>query len=478
MYQALVDSNSLFKKTRLRSLYSNFDQLKESNPDGYEANILAWKKLINQIIESQDGVTLDTSNLIEELSISADINNTIDARIILKPLSIDTVINEICNDPTDKKLIQLKDFNNLEKSLYDDSFLSNISVKNSLFWVLSKSGLYSTQVNVTANKEKTGNYLVGTKFVSIPKLESLKDKILSKLKSRKSSGDSTPIFTKSELLELLSEKYHFSELDSEIFLKYLSRDTNDILIQIDPIITKENEKIEIPDPVIKIKTNENVTITVEDVATAQLKANIKLTNMKINNLTVKVESYETKVQNLIKNKSTNREYLKLLLRTKKSIESALIHATSNLNNLETLLSNIQLQSGNVQVLQLLNNSKTILKDLNNELNIGKVDTLMEEISTEVGKVKEINSTLTEFNDMNNTVIDEEEIDDELAELERDEARKEQEKKKQEEFDDKDMEQNLIDRLEKLKVNKSSSRLDTTSRREKAKKKEKRTALSA
>lgn len=469
MYENLIKSNPLFKKSRLRSLYSNFDNLKEANPDGYEANVLAWKQLLNQIIDSQSSVVLDTSNLVEKLSVSMDLSDNNDTSVILRPLSIDTVLNEIINDSSDKKLIPIKQFDEHPTSIYAYSIFSNISVKGTLLWALSKSGLYDPHVSLTKNKNKSGNYLVSTKLVSISQLEKLRKPVIEFIKNfaKEVYEEQSDIraFTKSFLYLAISKQFKLSDLDYELMLRYLSRDTHDVLIQSDTVATQNGETLDIKDPIIKIKTSalaKDEQVTTTDVAVAQLKASISSTNTKISSLSAKVDDYTNKIQTLIKQKSSNRDYIKLLLRMKKSIENSLIQSSSNLSNLESLLSNIVLQNENIKVFQLLGNSKTILKNLNNELNIEKVDTLLDNVSEEYSKVNEVNDRLSQFNSENNNTIDENEIDNELAELEKEETAKlavlpaasiqasalsELESSVEPDSE----EQNLIERLKKLQV---------------------------
>jgi charged multivesicular body protein 7 len=43
-------AHPLFPARRLPSLYADFRRLKDSNPDGYEANIIAWQKVLTQAV--------------------------------------------------------------------------------------------------------------------------------------------------------------------------------------------------------------------------------------------------------------------------------------------------------------------------------------------------------------------------------------------------------------------------------------------
>ncbi len=47
----ILESNPLFSKTRLPSLYSDFRKLKISNVDGFNANLNAWKSLLLKSLE-------------------------------------------------------------------------------------------------------------------------------------------------------------------------------------------------------------------------------------------------------------------------------------------------------------------------------------------------------------------------------------------------------------------------------------------
>lgn len=437
-YAGIIKSNDLFRPSRLRSLFLNFDRLKESNPDGYEANLLAWKSVITSIFQAQNSPVLDTSTLIDDLLVSADVGGT---NILLRPLSIDTVLNELVNDLSDKKLVPLADYNSYTTSIYDNSLLGNLSLKKLLFWVLSKSGLYNSQFNATQNAQKIGNYVSPMRLVYIPKLEALGLRFVDLLK-KKTKLEGVCVFTEPLLVELLLQKLGLSEEDAQLVIKFLLRDKNELLLQQGDIHTKEGEKIEVPVPIVKLKKSPDDIITSNDVAIAQLKDAIDSSSVKIGALHNKVTTYNKRIQTLV-NEKANRDYIKLFLKTKKSLESSLVNATANLTNLESILSSIQLQKDNIEVVKLLSSSSSLLKELNNELDTGKVDLILEDISVEKSRVNEFNDTLAEFNDANKTIIDEDEIDQELTQLE--------EETQKEKLSGEALEQSLVERLERLKV---------------------------
>ena len=59
----------MLPESRLRSLYSDFRDLKQLNPDGYDANIIQWKDYLIKEVWN-DTIIVNGQNLLEYLSIS------------------------------------------------------------------------------------------------------------------------------------------------------------------------------------------------------------------------------------------------------------------------------------------------------------------------------------------------------------------------------------------------------------------------
>ena len=81
MIQDAITQNKLFTETRIPSLYSDFKKLEQINPDGYEANLIAWKLLIQQLFHGghlSNCFVLDTTGLLD---------------VLLKALPFETIIS-------------------------------------------------------------------------------------------------------------------------------------------------------------------------------------------------------------------------------------------------------------------------------------------------------------------------------------------------------------------------------------------------
>lgn len=82
-----------FTERRMPSLYSDFRNIKESNTEGYEANIATWKSVLSQALLSRtvfsDAVVLSAGNNLLELFDSSKFG---------RPLALDCVLVSTAED--------------------------------------------------------------------------------------------------------------------------------------------------------------------------------------------------------------------------------------------------------------------------------------------------------------------------------------------------------------------------------------------
>lgn len=375
-----VLSHPLFTKTRLYSLYSDFRKLKEANPDGFEANLIAWKSLIDEFFQKglfSHWFVLDTDGLMEELVLPE----------YGKPMALDFVLDELikCGD-----LIPLKSFEN--ESIYAKKW-----VKPLLTWAVDKF-IMDTSYKVGDKK----NNLKSDRLISKKVLESYVFELLEKI--NKESDKSKLLFDRIQFkkyIESLNIKINgkapkLTDLDYEILLKYLNR---------------EKPKLNFNDEIIKFSLDE---ITEQDEAIVQLKTTIEDSHLKSEELNDKINLLDIKIKESLKSK--NRELAKNLLRSKKIAQDSLIKQIETINQLDSVLFKIDEASSNIQLLNALEIGASLLKSLNNEIGgVERVEEIMDEIIDEKTKTDEISQ---EINKLSTPIdgIDEEEIDQEYEEM--------------------------------------------------------------
>lgn len=377
-----VKSHTLFTKSRLYSLYSDFRKLKEVNPDGYEANMIAWKSLVDVLFQKhffKDTFLLSTQGLLEDLTLAE----------YGKPMSLDLVLDELI---ATSDLIPLKPYQQRTDSIYTKRW-----IRPMLSWTVNRFILDTSYK--TGDKKHN---LKAEKLISKKTLEHYVKELENKLALDNLSGQSHKVFTKNALLSYLDslniysygEKVQLSELDYDILLTYLVRDTN---------------KVQIKDNIVKFGPGE---ITEEDISIAEIKSTLSNLNFKSDELQSKIDTVSTRLRESLKNKNDKKLSLNLL-RSKKLAEQSLAKQLSLVNQLESVLYKIDESSSNVQLLKALENGTVILKGLNKQIGgVQKVEQIMDDLEEEKYQSDKI---AAEF-DRLDSQVDDSEIEAEFEEM--------------------------------------------------------------
>jgi len=118
-----------------------------------------------------------------------------------------------------------------------------------------------------------------------------------------------------------------------------------------------------------------------------------------------------------KNVTTNKGVAKAALRRKKAFEQQLEQTSASMMTVEQEISSIETANINAETLSALRNSQKAIKNIHGDLTLDKVDQTMEDLREQRLISQEIAEALTQGN---NTGIDEDELDEELAELQQEE----------------------------------------------------------
>lgn len=389
-----VSSHSLFTSSRLYSLYSDFRKLKEVNPDGFEANLIAWKSLIESLFQKhvfRDTFVLSTEGLLEELTLAN----------YGKPLSLNIVLDHLI---ASGDLIPLKPYQQRTDSIYSKKWVRPV-----LNWTVNRF-LFDTSYKTGDKKHN----LKPDQLISKKSLEEYVKELEKKRGAEDVSGHSHTVFTKLELqsylnslgIYLFGESVQLSELDYQILLTYLSRDVN---------------KVKIKENVVKFGSEE---ISEEDISIAEIKTTLKSLNSKSDELQFKIQSLSEKLQESLKNKN-NKDLSLNLLRSRKLAEKSLATQMSLTSQLESVMYKIDESSSNVQLLKALENGTVILKSLNTQIGgVDRVEKIIDNLEEEKGQSDKIASELYRLG----PDVDDEEVEAEFEEMLSQEKKKSTESK--------------------------------------------------
>ncbi|KAK7510977.1 Snf7-domain-containing protein [Phyllosticta citriasiana] len=394
----IQENEEAFKsRGRLSSLYSDFRIQQATNPDGYQANLSAWRKALIDatragLIPSQTGannlLTLGTGDqLLRELS----------TKEWGQPLALAAVIQDAV---ARKELIPLKDFMTAKTSIYSWNW-------GSIPWSVLSWGLH--QLGVLGNGSP--DRLVSGEFVVMANLEAAANAILSQTNSAKSPIDliyNLETFT-STYSHALSLSHALTSTDLSILLTHLSRDK--AALSCDP----DTQTIKLKPASAAHPT----PITQHDITIAHLRSLIANLSTQLPALTARISECDAAARSAVAAKSTAAA--RAALRSKKLAESALTRRADTLAQLETVFARIEEAADQVEVVRAMESSASVLKSLNAQVGGAEgVEQVVERLRDEMGQVDEVSAIVGEVGREGpaGAVVDEEDVEAEFAELER------------------------------------------------------------
>lgn len=386
--QELYANNQEFRESRLKSLFSDYSSLKESNPEGYHANLNVWKHFLTVLFESQSALTFDYTTLFNELKYRS-------ATKVYTPEGLYIAINSMLND--DKNIIFLSEVKTIGEAGKSKSY----GILGTLSWILF--GTRHVDIRNTNHKNQ--------QLVFIPKLENYSKKVKIYLASLLKEG---PINLVHLQRVLRDNNIEISNEDLRYVLFYSINDfnisfENDVIFSSSVPVSKEDETTNIED--LKHITDLNYTI-------------YKL--QQYNNGKVKeITELDAQIKQSIKDKNqiTARSQLKL----KKMLEAQLQKTLISLENLHTMKIKVEDAHNNLLISNVWKDNSKMLKLLNGRTSKTNLDDIFDELYEEIENTDSISGKLGNPVDQK---YDDEEIENELLQLETSVRKEEEEEEKE------------------------------------------------
>ncbi|KAL6817000.1 Snf7 domain-containing protein [Trichoderma camerunense] len=399
----LVKNDPNFRKARLPALYSDFRSQKTLNPDGYQANVSAWLLALARL--ASDGLLSRQGSKSSALVFDLDesLRRSLDSKQFGQPLALGTVINEAL---AQKDLIPLQSFLQSNQSIYQQSW-SQVPW-NVMGWALRQLGV--TDPSRGEDKIPKGNYVV------MKNVETASRELGESIAEKAPRYDR--VFTKGQFQALvtsvLAEEQRLSDTDTDVLLKFLSRD---------------KDMIEYDGKTIRIRgSGEARGITEEDSSIASIKELASNLEHQIDLLNGRIDELDQEARNAVLRK--NRVAALAALKSKKRAESSLSTRYATLHQLEEVASKVQQASDQVQLVKVMESSANALESLNTQIgSADKVENTMDRLRDQMSATDEITAILAE---PTGVIVDEEEIDEELEAMEREQKKEEEEKERRKE----------------------------------------------
>lgn len=388
-------TDKLLDRTRLPSLYSDLAVQKTSNPEGYSANVTAWESALTRALLA--GQLPPEQRLI--LEASDDLLNALASPLYGRPSGLGCVFDDCLRQG---KMYNLNDFLTSEESIYSRSWIP--SPWKILQWSLRHAGVVGGRSFNVDGRLRRGN------LVSVVALEETWKK-LQQFRERSPQSLPDRIISRELFLKELNGLVQgtLSEQDVSVLLRYLSRDKHALSYDATTIKFKA-PTASAPEP-----------ISHEDTSIASLKTLISNFTTQTTNLTARISTLQTTAQTYVK--QGNKAQALSALRSKKLAERNLQSYLDTLHQLQEVYTKIETAADQVEVVAAMKSSAGVLKTMNKKVGgVERVEDVIETLREEMGKVDEVSGVLVEPLD-SKTVLDEEEVDEELEALEREEKRK-------------------------------------------------------
>ncbi|KAL2137240.1 hypothetical protein VTI74DRAFT_6451 [Chaetomium olivicolor] len=425
LLEYLVENEPAFRKARLPALYSDFQTRRTLNPEGYQANVSAWRKALAHIVRSglAPAGRASAPNLFV-LHSDEQLLRALESKQYGRPLALGAVVREAL---AAKDLIPLREFLDAKESIYHRPW----SVWNLASWTMKQLGVSDMlkrdtlppgQFVVVSNVEEAGQTFGSLSACTSP-----------------SQTRFDRCFTKSHFYRAFNDQLiagaRLSETDMDILLRFLSRDK--------PAILYDGATIKIKSPGGEAES----VLTPEDASIAQLKELLASLAHQTSLLSARIDHLNAQAKQAVGN--SNRLAALAALRSKKLAEQTLERRFATLNQLEEVAAKIEQASDNVQLVRVMEASGDALQSLTAQAGgVERVEEVVGRLREQMADADEVGRILADA--AGAEVVDEAEVDEELEKMEGEERRKaeEVERKEREERERREAEE-VARRLERV-----------------------------
>ncbi|RKL28788.1 hypothetical protein BFJ63_vAg10777 [Fusarium oxysporum f. sp. narcissi] len=402
----LINNDPSFSRSRLAARYSDFRSQRTLNPDGYQANISAWRQALSDLVAKGKISHRGSSPDHFVLKLDDSLLRSLEHKEFGQPLALGTVVREAT---AGRDFIPLQEFEKSQQSIYQRSWAG--LPWSVMSWTLRQLGVVDPARG--DDKLPTGQYVIVKNMEAAAK--ELGDLMAEKV-SRFDRVFSRAQFQKAFSAALVKGQ-HLTDSDLDVLLKFLSRD---------------KEVIEYDGKTIRIKgSGEQSGITKEDAAIASLKELTESLKHQADLLNTRIDELSQTAKDAVTKK--NRVAALAALKSKKIAETSLATRYATLNQLEEVSAKLEQAADNVQLVNVMEASSGALASLNAQVGgAERIDAVMDRLREQSSATDEVSAILAEST---GEVIDETALDDELEAMEAQEREKEEEKTKSKEAEE-------------------------------------------
>lgn len=406
----LLHEEAFKSRNRLASLYADFSLQRTTNPEGYTANLLAWQRALSRAAAHGTIPTLGDARNLLSIRGSEDLLRALQHPTFGRPSCLPAVFH-------DAKLkgewLLRKEFMTRREGLYDRSWnLNPLGLPVAVVkWGLRTVGVLGDGAPVRWESARLGT----EEYIVLSNVERAAEEVLQRMETHTFTVDRVLSRHHFHTLfaDVLSEQDTQSTLsdpDIDVLLIHLARDKKALWYD----TTSKTIKFKAP------SEHAPQPITQEDIAIANLRDTLHKIQRQIAPLEERIATQDAAARAAVKINATVAA--KSALRSKRFAEQALAERSAVLLQLESVYSQLQSASDQVEIVTAMRDGAVALKGLNAKVGgadgvAAVVDALKEEMDT----ADEITNIINEGTE--GVAVDEEEVEDEFEELERAEKEK-------------------------------------------------------
>ncbi|KAK3901025.1 hypothetical protein C8A05DRAFT_35310 [Staphylotrichum tortipilum] len=405
----LVENEPAFRKARLPALYSDFQTQRTLNPDGYQANVSAWRKALAHIVGSGLApASRAAASSLFVLHSDEQLLRALESKQYGRPLALGAVVRE---SVAAKDLIPLRDFLDAKESIYNRPW----SVWNLASWTMKQLGVADMLKKDTL---PPGEFVVVANVEQASKAFQAQHAAAAATQTRFERTFSKAHFYRTFNAHLLDNK-HLSETDMDVLLRFLSRDKHALLY--------DGTTVKIPTTAATATPADQ--ITPDDTSIAQLKELLASLTHQTALLSARIDALSSEAAAAVS--KNNRVAALAALRARKLTSATLAARFESVHQLEQVAGQIEQAADNVRMAQVMEASAAALEGLNAKLGgVERVEEVVGRLREQMEAVDEVGRILAE--EGAGVVVDEGEIDEELEAMEGEKRKKEEGERQREE----------------------------------------------
>ncbi|KAI1360842.1 Snf7-domain-containing protein [Xylaria arbuscula] len=393
----LLQNEPNFRKARLPALYSDFRAQRTLNPDGFEANVSAWKRGLSNAALAGHAPSKSPSRDHVTLELGDTLLRALESPQFGRPLALGSVLQEAL---ANEEMLPLPQFMKATQSIYHKSW-------GQIPWAVT--GWALRQIGLTGGP--SDSMPKGQVVVILHNLE-----LVAKAFSDATADRVSPferIFSRKHFRRTFERNLingqRLSDNDFDVLVKFLSRDKQ--------VLATDGNTIK-----IRESGETNSSISAEDSAIASLKELMEELTHQTQALSRRVSELGDAAMDAVRRK--DRVSALATLKSKKLAENNLKTRYATLNQLEDVAAKIQQASDNVQLVRVMESSTGVLRGLNAAVGgADRVDAVLDDLREQMGQVDEVGNVIAEVG-AGGVVIDQDEVDNEFEALLEEENKKE------------------------------------------------------